>query len=161
MKDDADLYQPTLQKYHDEARHARPWNLSSLVFAAFFCGPIGGGALVSLNFKHLGQPRTAGWSAFGFGLLTVSLIALTVYVRVNDVDIEKRMIRLGAQGLTLLAALVATRIQKPRFRAFIGHGGEPRPLFKIGLLAFVAGGICYFLLLWVGFAIGGAPLFGR
>jgi hypothetical protein len=175
---DQDLFRPTLDTRHDHAGIGRPFDPNSLVFAAFFLGPVGGGWLLWRNFRELGMAKAARWCAAGFAVLTLAMVAMTVAVttpketegkrpaaarsRAAEKPAEEsegrrgtRNVRLIVQAATVVVALVAARFQKGRFRIFERQGGDARPAFKPALVAFIVGVPVYIGFIYAGLALAG------
>lgn len=138
--DDADLLQPSLGEDFEVRRFQRPWSPSSLLWVAFFGGPIGAGLMYTLNYRRLARPRS-GWICL-LGTLVVSLaLVLTVgglagrpSMRDGSPD-SSRMIRYGIQAICLVIGLGLTHDQSRAFRAFESAGHSPGKALVPALLA--------------------------
>ncbi len=144
---DPDLLQPSLDASHDAVGFEKPWDPKSLIFAAFFCGPIGGGALFAWNFKRLGQAKAATHCALAFALLALGLAALWALLLPEFTSgNQRRLFRYGLQALTVVAGFVAARTQRRRFRVFLGHGGDSKGLLPYGIAAAILGSLAQWAL---------------
>jgi hypothetical protein len=126
-----ELFRPTI-----EARPApvgRPWRPASIVYPAFFGGPLAAVVLGLLNGRRLALGRTAllGIAAAGAAGVAGRLM-LTAVVHPHSVG---RLLG-GLAGLLVWLSVLAA--QKRPFRAYELRGGEPAGLVGPGLAA-VAG----------------------
>ena len=143
---DHEFFEPTLTEDDDAKDFDRPWRPMSLVFASFFAGPLGGGALFGINYKRLGRPQYLWPCILGGVGLTLILSALATWlVASGSIDEEDRgktqLIKYGTRAATVALALWLSNLQKARFRLFETSGGEPARALLPGLLAVVLSGI--------------------
>lgn len=139
---DPDLLQPTLDSAHDADGFDEPWNPHSIVFASFFVGPIGGGALFAWNYKRLGQHQAVVRCVLLFAALAiVQAFAWAFLLTELDDRNQRRLLKYGLQATTVIVGLFVSRAQQPRYRVYTGHGGDPKGLLRYGILAFIVGGL--------------------
>lgn len=139
---DADLLKPSLGEDDDAIGFAAPWQPWSVVFAAFFCGPFGGGALMAWNFRRLGSNRTVLPCAATFLLLGIGLAFGAVALTTNAeaaVTSSGMITRVLTKAATVITAMVFASMQSRRFRVFESHGGEASGILGWGVLMFALG----------------------
>jgi hypothetical protein len=146
-----DLLQPTLRKADDLAGIHAPWTPSILVYLALLCGPLGGGALIALNYGRLGMPERVGRTFLVFVVLAlVAGVGVALLVAGGTVDRQDRnqmrLVRFGANLLAVVVAGMLARGQNRRFDLWIAHGNKAASLWGPGLLAFVLGNLATFVL---------------
>lgn len=155
---DEDLLKPSLDQQDEASGFADPWNPASLVFAAFFVGPLAGGYLIAQNFKRLGMharfgPTLAVFVTVGV-VVTGTVMGLAYFDVFDSSDQEiRRLARLLARAVTIVMALIFTHQQKARFRLYLHSGHEPASLWGPGIMAFIAGFVLGALLVFIFAAI--------
>jgi len=138
-----DLLRPSLPEGLDVSTFHRPWRPASLAVAGFFGGVLAAGALFTLNWSRLGDPKAARRCA----LLTAGLVVLISAVMValiasgtvkpDDSDVS-RNIRLGLRVLAIVFGLWLARQQEPRFGMYASRGNEPAGALWPSLAVIVA-----------------------
>lgn len=154
-----DLLKPSLDERFDVSRlrspHAsRPWDPERLKFAAFFCWPVGAGALFATNYRRLGQPRAANWTWAGTVVLTLAFLATAVYLAFLQAPGTKVPTKLGKylfMAIAMGCAIGITKHQSGPYRAFETSGGEPPRLWP-----WVVGALAANLLVLIGVLVGAA-----
>lgn len=116
-----------------------PWNPSSIVYNAFFCGPLPAGLLFAYNARRLGRP-----AAFVPGLVIalvagLGLPALVFFYLNSRGPIDSQDARLGVRIAGVLFALAWARVQRTRFEVFSRDGDEAASLWKPGFIALAVG----------------------
>ncbi|MCY3003568.1 MAG: hypothetical protein NTV21_17370 [Planctomycetota bacterium] len=154
-----DLLKPSLDDRFDVSRlrsptASRPWDPERLKFAAFFCWPIGAGALFATNYRRLGQPRAANWTWAGTVVLSIAFLATAVYLAFLQSPGTKVPTKFGKYVFMAIAMGCAFGIAKHQsgpYRAFETSGGEPPRLWP-----WVVGGLAANVLVLGGVLIGAA-----
>ncbi len=116
-----------------------PWNPSSIVYNAFFCGPLSAGLLFAFNTKRLGRPAAFVPSLVIAVLAGLGIQALVVLYLGSCGPIARQDARLGFRVAAVLLGLVWAWIQRPRFEVFARDGDAAASLWKPGFIALVAG----------------------
>jgi hypothetical protein len=109
----------------------RPWRVDSLVYPAFFGGPLAATYLGAVNARRLGVSgrHVALILAAGAAAL-IAMVLVTVLVLADAST--------GAQRITFSIAGVAVwgviqLVQRRPFRVFLLRGGEPASLWAVGI----------------------------
>lgn len=160
MHDD-ELLRPTLTAEDDAVGFDRPWAPWSLVFAAFFCGPVGGGALFVWNTFRLGLRRELKPTALSFAALAVvfAVGAAAYLATVAGAAVDDRGIRLARHAVTVLLAILFARRQQQRFDMFeMSSDAGSAHLLGWGVLAFFVGRLFDSLLLVIALVAFGVDL---
>lgn len=157
---DAELLQPSLDESHDLASFDRPWRPWSVVFATFFAQALGGGALLALNYRRLGQPRAAVLCLAGFLALALASVALLVWRGreglLGRADPDQRLLwRTAVRGIALIPAALVAYHQQRRFDVYLLSGGEPARLLGPALAAVAISAVLNLGLVTAGLAIVG------
>lgn len=109
---------------------AQPWRVSSLVYPAFFGGPLAVTVLGLVNGARLGLGRRAQLAVAGAGLGAL-LARVAVGIATGGSWLGVRSLVGSAAGVAAWLALAA--VQRRPFRAYELRGGEPAKLFLPGL----------------------------
>jgi hypothetical protein len=112
-----DLYEPTLGDVARSGTGARPWNLDSQGYVAFFGGPLAAATIGILNGRRLGLVRDALLAIAGIGaagLVGAVLIQLAL-------GGEGRAPRLVLAGTGVLCYVAIRRLQKRADRLYRMH----------------------------------------
>jgi hypothetical protein len=134
-----DLFTPTVRD--SQAPTEKPWNPDSIVYAAFFGGPLAGAVLGILNGRKLLLSRSH--------LLLIALAGV--------VAIAGRLVftawqghaaaRIGGAMAGVLVWLVVNALQRKAFRAAIHNGLEPASLVGPGIAAAIGCGLIEVILI--------------
>ncbi|WP_155371544.1 hypothetical protein [Catellatospora vulcania] len=137
-----DLFQPTIGARPVVTE--RPWRPSSLVYPAFFGGPLAVTMLGVLNARRLSLGRNQQLILAGAGL--AAILARLAVTGLLGGQVGART--LGTLfGLAVWGLIAAT--QKKAFRAYQYGDGEPASLFGPGLAAVIGCGLLENLLIAV------------
>lgn len=141
MPDD-DLLKPTIIETPPPTRP--PWRVDSLVYPAFFGGPIAATVLGAINARRLGvdNRKTALIYATGAAALTAQLLVIAFFLAEANPSAQRFSHSLA--GVAVWG--VAQYLQRARFRVFQLRGGEPAGLLAVGIGAIIASGIIQFVL---------------
>lgn len=149
---DRDLLAPSIAEDHDLSTFDSPWNPASTVFVCLG-GPFAAAWVLSENDRRLGlhaSVRVRLWSFLALGCAMGAATAYYVHAKgweLGELRGQGRTVRnLATLGSVLPGLWVASR-QKPRFRVFLGAGGEAASLLGPGLLMWFVGGLAYLLYL--------------
>ena len=154
---DIDLFTPSLTEDDDAVGFDSPWHPWSVVFAAFFCGAFGGGALMAWNFHRLGMRGRVWPCALTFAALGVAILFASVALRPDLSDpADARIARYAVRAATVLVAMGFASAQKRRFGIFTASGGEPGKLLLWGVAMFVLNAGLQIALLTGAIAVVGA-----
>jgi hypothetical protein len=129
-----ELFSPTIRDRPVSGKP--PWRPESILYPAFFGGPLAAATLGVLNGRRLGLDTgrlatiaVAGLAAFA------GRIAVSAAVEGNS------GIRLAGTVAGILVWLVVLGFQRRPFRAFTYRQGEPAGLVGPGFAAFLGGGL--------------------
>jgi hypothetical protein len=135
-----DLFRPTI-----EARptvESPPWRPASIVYPAFFGGPLAGMVLGLVNGRRL---DLGGRAMLAIGAAGVAaIIGRTIVTAVLDGQVSARFI--GAAAGALVWGVIVT-LQKRPFRVYELTGGEPARLIGPGFAAAIGCGLAEAILL--------------
>jgi hypothetical protein len=127
-----DLFTPTVSTRASDL--PRPWRVDSLLFPAFFGGPLAGTVLGLINGRRLG---IGSRSLIAIAVTGLAVIATRIsLIATLDIGSALRVIT-GLAGVAVWGVILAT--QRRRFRAFQLTGGEPASLVWPGIAVGVAG----------------------
>lgn len=137
-----ELFSPTIRE--QPAPGKPPWRPESILYPAFFGGPLAAATLGVFNGGRLGLPgrhllAIAGAGLAGFG----ARLALSAAIDGNA------GVRLAGAAAGALVWLVVLALQRKPFRAYTFRGGEPASLVGPGLAAFLVGGVLEAILILV------------
>jgi hypothetical protein len=125
-----ELFSPTIRERPAPGRP--PWRPESILYPAFFGGPLGAATLGVLNGRRLALPglqlaliAVAGLAGFG------ARLAVSAAVEGNS------GVRLAGAVAGSLVWLVVLAFQRRPFRTYAYRGGEPASLVWPGIAAFV------------------------
>jgi hypothetical protein len=127
-----DLFSPTISA---PVPAARPWRVGSLVYPAFFGGPLAAAALGAVNGRRLGLGVLPLLGIGAAGLVGIVARMFAIAATISGSLPVNGVIR-GALGLAVFA--IAMLAQRRRYRAFELRGGEPASLVGPGIIAVVA-----------------------
>jgi hypothetical protein len=137
-----ELFSPTIRE--QPAPGKPPWRPESILYPAFFGGPMAAAALGVLNGgrlalpgRHLAAIGAAGLAGFG------ARLAIAAAVDGNA------PVRFGAMIAGILVSLVVLAFQRKPFRAYTYGGGEPASLVGPGIAAAVGFGVLEAVLILV------------
>ncbi|MBU2664993.1 hypothetical protein KOI35_15930 [Actinoplanes bogorensis] len=125
-----ELFSPTIR---DQAPPGRsPWRPESIVYPAFFGGPLAAATLGLLNGRRLGLPA-------GQMLIIAAAGVAGFAIRIGVVAAFDSTSNLRLVGIVtgILVWLVVLLFQRGRFRVAMLRGGKPARLILPGLLAAV------------------------
>ena len=129
-----DLFRPTIEE--PVATGKPPWRPESIVYPAFFGGPLAAATLGVLNGRRLGLAAgplagiaTAGAACFGARLAVAAVIE------------GNSAVRLAGTVTGLLVWLLVLLLQRRPFRVHSYRGAEPASLVLPGLAAAVGLGL--------------------
>ncbi|GLI01906.1 hypothetical protein [Phytohabitans aurantiacus] len=137
-----ELFNPTIRE--QPAPGKPPWRPESILYPAFFGGPLAAAALGLLNGGRLALPAphlvaigAAGLVGFG------ARLAIAASVEGNA------PVRYGAVIAGILVSLVVLAFQRKPFRAYTYRGGEPASLVAPGIGAAIGFGVLEAILILV------------
>jgi peptidoglycan/LPS O-acetylase OafA/YrhL len=130
------LYQPTVTADDDVRNFDQPWDPGHLTILTFFTGLLGGGVLLALNFRRLGQPQRGPWSMVAVIVLGIALVVASVIAM--DAGQSSSLVRIGGRAVAVAIALVLARLQKHRWEIFDPGIEEQRRLLWPAIGSFVA-----------------------
>jgi hypothetical protein len=129
-----ELFSPTIRE--QPAPGKPPWRPESILYPAFFGGPLAAATLGVLNGRRLRLPgrdlvliAVAGLAAFG------ARLAVSAAVEGNS------GVRLAGTVAGVLVWLVVLALQRKPFRLYTYRGGEPASLVGPGFAAFIGCGL--------------------
>ena len=141
MRDD--LFQPTIRDEQSGSGEP-PWRPESILYPAFYGGPLAGATLGVLNGARLGLPRPR--------LLVIAAAGLAAFAGRAAVTVALS----GGSGLRLVGSvagvlvwLVVLAFQRKPFRAYTFRDVEPDSLVGPGIAAAVGCGLLEIVLLVV------------
>lgn len=143
MPHDDDLLKPTITE--TPITTDRPWRVDSLVYPAFFGGPIAVTFLAALNARRLGlgERKVALILASGAAALTAQLLVIAFLLQGTSSGAQRFSFTLAG----LLVYLVVLWLQRQPFRIFMLRGGEPASLWGPGIAAVIGSVIVQFILI--------------
>ncbi len=129
-----ELFTPTIRDRPTGGKP--PWRPESILYPAFFGGPLAAATLGVLNGRRLalpvGQVLTIG---------AAGLAAFAARIVVTGMLEENSSARLTGTITGLLVWLVVLAFQRRPFRAFAYGDGEPASLTRAGFAAFIGCGL--------------------
>lgn len=144
---DAKLLRPSLAPDLSARGFRRPWRPTSLLYAAFWGGPVAGGVLAALNWQRLGQPGRGRWAllwtlpvALGLPLLLLARQEGWTEGTVFELRLSRVLLVAVAVGFTY----AVSRAQHGLVNAFEAQDGKPASLWLPGLAAIVLGRLAEF-----------------
>lgn len=138
-----DLLKPTITE--TAVPTERPWRVDSLVYPAFFGGPIAVTFLSALNARRLGLDgrKVALILAAGAASLTAQLLVIAFFLQGTSSSGQRFSFTVAG----LLVYLVAWFVQRRPFRIFMLRGGEPANLWGPGIATVIGSVILQFILI--------------
>lgn len=138
-----DLLKPTI--IETAAPTERPWRVDSLVYPAFFGGPIAVTFLSALNARRLGIDgrKVALIVAAGAAALTAQLLVIAFFLQGTASSGQRFSFTLAG----LLVYLVVWLVQRRPFRIFMLRGGEPANLWGPAIATVIGSVIIQFILI--------------
>lgn len=129
-----ELFRPTIREEPGPGRP--PWRPESILYPAFFGGPLAGGLLGVLNGRRLGlsAPQLAAIGAAASAAFGARL-AVSAALDANS------GVRLAGSVAGVLVWLVVIALQRRPFRSWSLRGGDPASLVGPGWLAFLGCGL--------------------
>ena len=129
-----ELFSPTIRDQAPPAK--RTWRPESIVYPAFFVGPLAAATLGVLNGRRLALPTRhllaiAGAGVAGFG----ARVAVSSFVESGS------GVRLAGTICGLLVWLAVLALQRRAFRVAVLRGVEPKSLILPGFLAAIGLGL--------------------
>jgi len=129
-----ELFRPTIQ---DRSHTAKPpWRPDSILYPAFFGGPVAAAVLGLINGGRLGLPRVQ-LAAIAGAAVAAFAARLVVTASLGGGSGA----RLAGSLTGILVWLVVMAFQRRPFRAFSFGGGEPSRLVGPGFAAAIGGGV--------------------
>jgi hypothetical protein len=141
MTDD-DLFRPTIETAAPN-QTAPPWTPDSIMYPAFFGGPLAGAVLGALNARRLGLKATAVVLIAAAGL--AAFLARILITMQLDANTGSRFVG-AACGLAVWGVVIAT--QRRPFRRYTVTGREPDSLVAPGLAAAIGCGLFEAILIY-------------
>jgi hypothetical protein len=146
-----DLLQPTLSADLDVRNYRRLFRPQSILWPAFFGGPVAGGILFGLNYARMGRRDLASRCWVG-GVAVALVLAFVIgwYItepalREAAVDRTRKpdtsLTRIAFAGISVAIGWFIAKHQNPRFDAWEGGRNEPAKLLFPGLLAVLTGAL--------------------
>lgn len=137
-----ELFNPTIHAQPPPGKP--PWRPESILYPAFFGGPLAAATLGVLNGRRLALPGShllaiaaAGLAAFGARIVVSAAVE------------DRSVVRLAGTVAGVLVWLVVLGLQRRRFRTFSYRGGEPASLVGPGFAAFIGCGLLEAVLILV------------
>jgi hypothetical protein len=127
-----DLFTPTVTARASDLR--RPWRVDSLLYPAFFGGPLAATVLGLINGRRLGLETRAIMAVAATGLVAIAgrIAVIGVFGQLTGARVVSAL-----AGIAVWGAILVT--QRSAFRGFQLTGGEPAGLLWPGLAAVVGG----------------------
>jgi tetratricopeptide (TPR) repeat protein len=140
---DDDLFKPTIIDRPMPVQ--RPWRVDSLVYPAFFGGPLAVMYLGALNARRLGVGgrQVALILLSGVVALVAQLLVFALFLQ--DVNASAARVSFSLAGVAVWG--VAQVAQRRPFRIFLLRGGEPASLWGAGIGAAIASALIQLLLM--------------
>ena len=113
-----------------------PWRPESILYPAFFGGPLAGATLGVLNGRRLGLARIQL-----LAIAAAGVVAFGARLAVSAALEENRGIRFAGTIAGVLVWLVVIAVQRRPFRAFTFGSGEPAGLVGPGFAAAIGCGL--------------------
>ena len=138
-----DLLKPTITET-PRAVH-RPWRVDSLVYPAFFGGPLAVTYLAAVNARRLGvdNRKVALIVATGAAALTAQVLVIAYWL--SEVSTGAQRFSFSLAGIVVWG--VAQYVQRRPFRIFLLRGGEPASLWGVGIGTVIASLLLQFMLI--------------
>lgn len=137
-----ELFSPTIR---DQPRPGRaPWRPESIVYPAFFGGPLAGALLGVLNGRRLALPTGQLVAIAGAGL-----VGFAARLAVGALADDNSGVRLSGTICGLLVWLAVLALQRRPFRLATLRGATPASLIRPGLAAALGCGLLEALLILV------------
>lgn len=137
-----ELFTPTIKV--PPALSSPPWRPDSIVYPAFFGGPLAAMVLGLINGRRLSLGRAQLMLIAGAGV--ACFVARLVVTAALDASSGTRIIGAIAGVLTWL---VIAALQRRPFRAFLHHDGTPASLVAPGFAAAIGLGVVEAILIFV------------
>ena len=137
-----DLFRPTIREQPTPGKP--PWRPESIVYPAFFGGPLAAATLGLLNGHRLALPTGQLLAIAGAGVA-----GFAARVTVGALTDGNSTVRLAGTVCGLLVWLVVLSLQRRPFRVAILRGREPARLIGPGFAAAIVCGLLEALLLAV------------
>ncbi|MBE1487091.1 hypothetical protein [Plantactinospora soyae] len=137
-----ELFRPTIQERPTPGKP--PWRPESILYPAFFGGPLAAATLGVLNGQRLGLS--------GRHLLTIGaagLVGFGARLAISGATDGNSVVRLAGTVTGVLVWLVVLSFQRAPFRAYSYSGGEPASLVGPGLAAAIGFGVLEAVLILV------------
>jgi hypothetical protein len=124
-----DLLKPTITETPQPLR--RPWRVDSLVYPAFFGGPLAVTYVGAINARRLGvgNRQIALIVATGAAALVAQLMVVVFLLDELSTGVQ----RLSFSVAGIIVWSVAKLVQQRPFRIFLLRGGEPASLWGVGI----------------------------
>jgi hypothetical protein len=129
-----ELFSPTIRDRHRSG--PLPWRPESILYPAFFGGPLAAATLGVLNGRRLGLARIQLLAVAAAGV-----VAFAARLAVSAALEENRGIRFAGTVAGVLVWLVVIAVQRRPFRAFTFGNGEPASLVGPGFAAAIGCGL--------------------
>lgn len=129
-----DLFRPTITARTEIV--VPPWRPDSIIYPAFFGGPLAATVLGLLNARRLALGRKQLLTVAAVGVTCI--VARLVVTGLLDGQVAARVLG-GLAGIAVWAVITAT--QKKTFRAYEYGDGEPASLVGPGIAAAVGCGL--------------------
>ncbi|MEQ4303282.1 hypothetical protein ABNF97_18150 [Plantactinospora sp. B6F1] len=137
-----ELFSPTIQERPAPAKP--PWRPESILYPAFFGGPLAAAALGLLNGTRLGL---SGRRLLAIG--AAGLVGFGARLAVSAAVDGNSTVRLAGMVAGALVWLVVLLFQRAPFRIYTYRGGEPAGLVGPGLAAAIGFGVLEAILILV------------
>jgi hypothetical protein len=136
-----ELFSPTIRDRPTPGKP--PWRPESILYPAFFGGPLAAATLGVLNGRRLALP--------GVQLLAIAaagLVAFVARVAVSAAIDGNSGVRFAGTVGGILVWLVVLALQRKPFRAYTYRGGDPASLVGPGFAAFLGCGLLEAILIF-------------
>ncbi|MCA2217975.1 hypothetical protein [Jidongwangia harbinensis] len=128
-----ELFSPTIREQPPPGKP--PWRPESILYPAFFGGPLAAATLGVLNGRRLALPRPQL-----LAIAAAGLVAFGARLAVSATVDSASGVRLAGTIAGVLVWLVVLAFQRKPFRTFSYRGGDPARLVGPGFAAFLGCG---------------------
>lgn len=156
-----DLLRPSLSRDYDVREYRPLFRPESILYPAFFGGPLAGLILFGVNYSRMGRRDLARKAWIGGAVLTL-VIGAAIAWYLADSWSEQRThrtppwIRFAVNALGIGIGWLVSKHQASRFEAWQSSGHAPAKLFFPGLAAVIASGLATLAIVFGGLAYLGA-----
>lgn len=141
MPDD-DLLKPTIAE--QPLSMDPPWSVDSLVYPAFFGGPLAVTYLAAVNARRLGVGERHVALILGAGVAALLAQLAVIAFVLQEVSSGAQRFSFSLAGVAVWG--VAKYVQRRPFRIYLLRGGKPASLWGPGIAAVIASVLVQFIL---------------